>query len=66
MTLSTNHVLGNVPLATLLGWVTAKEDTILTENKKREKTLHTCHRKMLNTKILSIKNIIMSFDLAKS
>lgn len=55
-----------MPLATLLGWVTAKEDTILTENKKREKILYEFHRKMLNTKILSIKNIIMCFDLAKS
>lgn len=51
-----------MPLATLLGWVTAKEDIVLTENKKR-KILHAYHRKMLNTKILSIKNIIMSFDI---
>lgn len=37
MILSTNHILDDVPLATLLGWVTAKEVTILTENKKKGK-----------------------------
>lgn len=66
MILSTNHILDDVPLANLLGWVTAKEVTILTENLKREKILHAFHRKMLGTKILTIKNIIMCFDLAES
>lgn len=64
--LSTHHTFNNVPLATWLGWVTAKEVTNLTENKKGEKILHAFHRKILSTKILNIKNIIMCFDMAKS